>query len=183
MPLKGLSGQEWVLQPVRLALEVGFMQSVLPHRRSDDRFEFIDDLKMAMRLSVEQNPPEAFAVWEDAIGNAVAEFCLDPRFDEACASLGDMEARYMAAHYQKTLAYRKKRVRHCASEFDDFYFSVADEAWYQLMQVSLQRYILGNRPETFLERLYLAYATGGYPCGLKKTGKIVVFHPGLLLCE
>lgn len=57
---------------------------------------------------------------------------------------------------------------------------VIGDVYYQLRAVTLQRYILGRREVSFLEKIFRVYLSGFYPCGLKKDGCMVAFNPVLL---
>lgn len=144
-------------------------------------FEVIDDFKKAVYLATAQDLNGDYLVWEDAISNEVSNLGIEAFFDEVDAYLTRFDEQFSAFQSQKSLQHRKNKIKKMNSSFDDFYFSVLGDVYYKLRTVSAQRYIRGYAKNTFLENVFRAFAIGGYPCGIKKDNKIVVYNPRKLV--
>ncbi|MCC8466697.1 hypothetical protein [Photorhabdus bodei] len=140
----------------------------------------LEDKDKSLRLSLSQDLPDGYLVWQDLIENSVGEFSLKDNYSEAEDYLEDIDEEYSDLQEEKTLIYRKSKIKKTNTEYDDFYFEILDEVYYQLKMLSIQRYILGEQKESILEKIFEIYKEGLYPCGMTKDEKIVAFNPMIL---
>ncbi len=170
---------EFILEPVRFALSKNLIAGG-DATTLDSSVELIEDYKLALRLSSEQNLPNKYHVWQDAIDNAVGEFRLNKSYPNAEDFISEVDEQFSIHQSALSLNYRKLKLKKINSSYDDFYMKVIGDFYYQLRAVTLQRYILGGRKESFLEKIFRVYSSGFYPCGLKKDGGVIAFNPILL---
>lgn len=170
---------EFILEPIRFALSEKLMIGG-DATRLDSSVELIEDYKLAVRLSSEQNLPNKYHVWQDAIDNAVGEFRLNKSYPDAEDFISEVDEQFSIHQSALSLNYRRLKLKKINSSYDDFYMKVIGGIYYQLRAVTLQRYILREREESFLEKNFRVYLSGFYPCGLKKDGCMVAFNPVLL---
>ncbi|WP_323869143.1 hypothetical protein [Xenorhabdus szentirmaii] len=140
----------------------------------------IDNIELALTLAFEQLLPDGYMVWSDIIDNSIGEFRLSHEYDDADKYLNGIEEIFSVHQSKISISYRKKKIKKENSDYDDFYFEVLDEIYYQLNMLSIQRYILGEKKESILEKIFEVYKEGLYPCGMTKDKKIVVFNPMVL---
>ncbi|OCQ54677.1 hypothetical protein Ppb6_00041 [Photorhabdus australis subsp. thailandensis] len=140
----------------------------------------LENKDKSLRLSLSQDLPDGYLVWQDLIENSVGEFSLEDNYSEAEDYLEDIDEEYSDLQEEKTLIYRKSKIKKTNTEYDDFYFEILDEVYYQLKMLSIQRYILGYQKKSLLENMFEIYKEGLYPCGMTKDKKIVAFNPMIL---
>lgn len=140
----------------------------------------LEDKDKSLRLSLSQDLPDGYLVWQDLIENSVGEFSLEDNYSEAEDYLEDIDEEYSDLQEEKTLTYRKSKIKKTNTEYNDFYFEILDEVYYQLKMLSIQRYILGYQKKSLLEKIFEIYKGGLYPCGMTKDKKIVAFNPMIL---
>ncbi|PHM40341.1 hypothetical protein [Xenorhabdus miraniensis] len=140
----------------------------------------LEEKDKSLKLSLSQDLPDGYLVWQDLIENSVGEFSLEDNYSEAEDYLEDIDEEYGDLQEEKILNYRKAKIKKTNTEYDDFYFEILDEVYYQLKMLSIQRYILGHKKESLLEKMFDIYKEGFYPCGMTKDKKIVAFNPMVL---
>ncbi|WP_036770928.1 hypothetical protein [Photorhabdus australis] len=140
----------------------------------------MEDKDKSLRLSLSQDLPDGYLVWQDLIENSVGEFSLENNYSEAEYYLEDIDEEYSDLQEEKTLIYRKSKIKKTNTEYDDFYFEILDEVYYQLKMLSIQRYILDYQKKSLLEKMFEIYKEGLYPCGMTKDKNIVTFNPMIL---
>ncbi|MGJ0639004.1 hypothetical protein [Xenorhabdus bovienii] len=169
--------KKFITEPMRLL----FLDDLLSGRGSlSQDVILLEDKDKSTQLSLSQNLPDEYLVWQDLIENSVGEFSLKDNYSEAEDYLEDIDEEYGDLQEEKILTYRKAKIKKTNTEYDDFYFEVLDEIYYQLKMLSIQRYILGYQKESILEKMLEIYKKGLYPCGMTKDKKIVVFNPLVL---
>ncbi|OTA15309.1 hypothetical protein Xbed_03599 [Xenorhabdus beddingii] len=140
----------------------------------------LEDKDKSLTLSLSQNLPDGYLVWQDLIENSVGEFSLEDKYSDAEEYLEGIDEEFGDLQEEKTLVYRKSKIKKINTEYDDFYFDILDDVYYQLKMLSLQRYILGYQKASLLEKMFEIYKEGFYPCGMTKDKKIVAFNPMVL---
>lgn len=170
---------EFILEPIKLVLSVGFLARDDACIR-DSSVELIKDMNLALSLSTQQNLSDNYLIWQDAIDNAVGQFRLKNSYPDAESFISEVDEQFSIHQSVLSLNYRKQKPQKTNSPYDDFYNSFIGEIYYQLRAVTLQRFVLGERKESFLEKIFRVYSSGFYPCGLKKDGGVIAFNPILL---
>ena len=171
---------DFIFQPVRFILSEDFL-SGCDGEKVPDFVEIIKEKKSALEISISQNLPQGFKVWQDSIDNAVSEFRMEKGFHEGEVFLESADSDFESYQKKISLSYRKAKIKKNNTEYDDFYFNVLGESYYQLKMVSLQRYVKGYIEDSFLERLFFCYSAGLYPCGIKNNKKISAYNPCSLI--
>lgn len=167
---------DFIFQPINFILSEGFL-SGCDGEGIPKGVEIIKDKKLALDLSTSQNLPQGFNIWQDAIDNAVGEFRTEKGFHEGEIFLEQADSDFESYQKKISLNYRKSKIKKTNTEYDDFYFNVLDQSYYQLKMLSLQRYVKGYVEDGLLERLFVFYFAGLYPCGIKSNKKISVYNP------
>lgn len=167
---------DFILQPMRFIISEDFL-SGCDGEKIPDNVEIIEDKKLALEISTSQNLPQDFKVWQDVIDNAVSAFRTDREFHEGERFLESAESDFESYQKRISLNHRKAKIKKNNTEYDDFYFNVLDESYYQLKMLSLQRYVKGHVEDGLLERLFAFYLIGLYPCGIKNNKKILAYNP------
>ncbi|AOM41328.1 hypothetical protein [Xenorhabdus hominickii] len=170
--------KEFVIEPMNFLLSEKLLFGT-PCAQLESYLE-ISDLELALTLAFEQILPNGYVVWSDIIDNSIGKFRLSNEYDDADEYLNDIEEVFSTHQSKISIYYRKKKVKKENSDYDDFYFEVLDEIYYQLKMLSIQRYILGEQKESILEKIFEIYKEGLYPCGMSKDKKMAVFNPIIL---
>ena len=140
-------------------------------------FEVINDLELAEKLSIDQVLPKGYLVWQDAIDNSISKFRLSEKYSDAENFIAESEEIFSIYQKQKSLEYRKSKIKKNNTRYDDFFMSVIGESYYHMKMLSIRRFIIGYDESDLLEKMYAIYTCGLYPCGLKKDGAIIAFNP------
>lgn len=164
------------LQPLTLFNDPVLLSGNSPESLPQN-IECVADLSTAMQLENAQTLPKGYAIWSDALADAVAPFYCTPaghegreiiaaKAEEIWDSMGNFERELY-----------KKRLRKTITEWEEFWLTVAYDILEILQSVALARYVGGGSQSQFLEDVYTVFQAGFYPCGLKKDGSIVAFDP------
>ncbi|MDE1484148.1 hypothetical protein [Xenorhabdus bovienii] len=170
--------KEFILEPMTFLLSEKLLFG--SHGSQSDFYVEIRDPELALTLAFEQLLPNGYVVWSDVIDNSIGKFRLRSEYDDANEYLNDIDEMFSVHQSKISISYRKKKIKKENSNYDDFYFEILDEVYYQLKMLSLQRYILGGQKESILEKIFEIYKEGVYPCGMTKDKKIVAFNPMVL---
>ncbi|MDE9430514.1 hypothetical protein [Xenorhabdus bovienii] len=108
----------------------------------------LEDKDKSLKLSFSQDLPDGYLVWQDLIENNAGELSLEDNYSEAEDYLEDIDEEYGDLQEEKIFSYRKSKIKKINTEYDDFYFEIFDDIYYQLKMLSIQRYILGNKNES-----------------------------------
>ena len=168
--------ENFILQPMNLLFSESLLSGYNGAELSLD-FEVIKDLEFSLEISKSQNLPDGYVIWQDAIDNSVSDFRLDKKFSDAENFISTKDDEFSSYQSKLSIAYRKSKLKKSNTAYDDFYFNVLGEVYYQLKMVTLQRYVRGNVENSFLEKLFHLYREGLYPCGMKNKGTIVAYNP------
>ncbi|WP_157879485.1 hypothetical protein [Xenorhabdus poinarii] len=146
--MKGLN-KKFVTEPMRFL----FLDDLLSGKgQLSSDVILLEDKDKSLKLSFSQDLPDGYLVWQDLIENNVGEFSLENNYSEAEDYLEDIDEEYGDLQEEKILSYRKSKIKKINTEYDDFYFEILDDIYYQLKMLSIQRYILGNKNESLLEK-------------------------------
>lgn len=168
--------KDFIFEPI-LFLQSGRIFLVRGGFEINFPFELITDLELEKELSLDQKLPKGYLVWQDAIDNSVSKFRLSDKYSEAENFIAESEGVFSVYQNQKSLEYRKSKIKNYNTKYDDFFMSVIGESYYHMKMLSIRRFIIGYDESDLLEKMYIIYTNGLYPCGLKKDGEIVAFNP------
>ncbi|MEQ1963127.1 hypothetical protein ABLB69_08120 [Xenorhabdus khoisanae] len=174
--MKGVN-KNFVTEPMRFL----FLDDLLSGKgKLSSDVILLEEKDKSLKLSFSQDLPDGYLVWQDLIENNVGEFSLEDNYSEAEDYLEGIDEEYGDLQEEKILTYRKSKIKKINTEYDDFYFEILDDIYYQLKMLSIQRYLLGTKSESLLEKMFNIYKEGFYPCGMTKDKKIVAFNPQIL---
>jgi hypothetical protein len=170
--------KEFILEPMIFLLSEKLLFGT--HSSQTGFYVEINDPELALTLAFEQLLPKRYVVWSDIIDNSIGKFRVRDEYDDADEYLNEIDEMFSVHQSRISISYRKKKIKKENSDYDDFYFEILDEVYYQLKMLSIQRYILGDQKESILEKMFKIYKEGLYPCGMTKDKKIVAFNPVVL---
>ncbi|QBR50355.1 hypothetical protein [Erwinia sp. QL-Z3] len=168
--------KDFIFEPI-LFLQSGRIFLVRGSFEINFPFELITDIELEKELSLDQKLPKGYLVWQDAIDNSVSKFRLSDKYSEAENFIAESEGIFSVYQKKKSLEYRKSKIKNNNNKYDDFFMSVIGESYYHMKMLSIRRFIIGYDESDLLEKMYIIYTSGLYPCGLKKDGEIVAFNP------
>lgn len=168
--------KDFILEPI-LFLQSGRIFLVRGDFEINFPFELITDLELEKELSLDQKLPKGYLVWQDAIDNSVSKFRLSDKYSEAENFIAESEGVFSVYQNKKSLEYRKSKIKKYNTKYDDFFMSAIGESYYHMRMLSIRRFIIGYDESDLLEKMYVIYTSGLYPCGLKKDGAIIAFNP------
>lgn len=142
--------------------------------------ELVRDLERAMQLENSQDLPEGYSVWSDYIANAVAPFHTTELGRTGRGIVETYGAKVWDGLGNFQIELRKKKVRRTITEFEEFWSTTAFDILEHLKMISVGRFCAKDHDNSSLENIFLIYANGLYPCGLRTDGRLVAFDPRAL---
>lgn len=146
----------------------------------DQEVELVEDLERAMLLENSQDLSDGYAIWSDYLTNAVAPFYT--------TELGRAGRQIVEVHGAKVwdrlgnfqIELRKKKVRRTITEFEEFWSATAFDILEHLKMIAVGRFCSKDYDTSRLENVFVIYANGFYPCGLRTDGRLAAFDPRVL---